>query len=76
MISFIYTYIAEKFNDWENYQKHHNLSRDLSIKIVFFEFINSYNSYFIIGFIKPNVWQQLPERNNPVAYVRRDCKLN
>ncbi len=51
----IYTIIAKKLNEWENYQKDYQSIRDLTIKLVLFEFMNNYSACFYIGFIKPNI---------------------
>ncbi len=50
---FIYKLLATKLNKWENYKKDKDRLNDLSVKIIIFDFMNSYSSCFYIGFVKP-----------------------
>ncbi len=58
VFTIINTYIVKKLNKWENYQKEYQSIRDLTIKLVLFEFTNNYAACFYIGFIKPNIGKQ------------------
>ena len=58
IFNIIYTIIAKKLNEWENYQKEYQGVRDLTIKLVLFEFMNNYSACFYIGFLKPNLGKQ------------------
>ena len=58
IFTIINTYIVKKLNKWENYQKEYQSIRDLTIKLVLFEFTNNYAACFYIGFIKPNIGKQ------------------
>ena len=61
LMNILYTFLAKKLNEWENYQKDYQKTRDLTIKLIIFEFINAYFSIFYIGFVKPNI------NNDPCA---------
>ena len=50
---FIYKILAAKLNKWENYKKDKDRLNDLSVKIIIFDFMNSYSSCFYIGIVKP-----------------------
>lgn len=55
IFNFIYTFLAEILNKWENYKKDYQRINDLAIKIIIFDFMNCYTACFYIGFYKPAV---------------------
>ena len=58
IFNFIYTFLAEKLNKWENYKKDYQRLNDLAIKIIIFDFMNCYSACFYIGFYKPAVGEE------------------
>ena len=58
IMNLLYTWVAKKLNKWENYQKEHESMKDLIIKLILFEFMNSYSACFYIGFVKPQIGQK------------------
>ena len=69
LMNILYTFLAKKLNEWENYQKDYQKTRDLTIKLIIFEFINAYFSIFYIGFVKPNI------NNDPNSIHRGILKI-
>ena len=53
IFNYIYTFLATKLNQWENYKKDYQRLNDLAVKIIIFDFMNCYSSGFYIGFVKP-----------------------
>ena len=53
VMNLIYYEIAEKLNNWENHFKMTDKNNSLSLKLILFDFMNSYSSLFYIAFIKP-----------------------
>ena len=53
VMNYIYYYIAEYLNEWENHfsitQKYNSFAK----KLILFDFVNSYSSLFYIAFVKP-----------------------
>ena len=58
IFNYVYTFLATKLNQWENYKKDYQRLNDLTIKIIIFDFMNCYSSGFYIGFIKPALKEQ------------------
>ena len=58
LMNILYTWVAKKLNKWENYQKEYESMKDLIIKLILFEFMNSYSACFYIGFVKPQTGQK------------------
>ena len=58
IFNFIYTFLAEKLNKWENYKKDYQRLNDLAVKIIIFDFMNCYSACFYIGFYKPAVGEE------------------
>jgi hypothetical protein len=52
-MNYIYYYIAEYLNNWENHFSLNDKNNSFSIKLILFDFMNSYSSLFYIAFIKP-----------------------
>ena len=50
-----YKILAKILNEWENYEKEYEATRDKIIKLIIFEFINNYTGGFFIAFVKPNL---------------------
>jgi hypothetical protein len=55
VMTVIYSYVAEKLTDWENHEKASYYDNSLSLKIIFFEFINNYSSLYYISFFKDSL---------------------
>ena len=53
VMNFIYYYIALYLNNWENHFSLNDKNNSFSIKLILFDFMNSYSSLFYIAFIKP-----------------------
>ena len=53
IMNFIYYYIAEYLNNWENHFSLNDKKNSFSLKLILFDFMNSYSSLFYIAFIKP-----------------------
>ena len=53
VMNLIYYIIAEKLNSWENHFSMNEKNNSLSLKLILFDFMNSYSSLFYIAFIKP-----------------------
>ena len=53
IMNYIYYYIAEYLNNWENHFSLNDKNNSLYIKLILFDFMNSYSSLFYIAFIKP-----------------------
>ena len=53
LMNYIYYYIAEYLNEWENYFSITEKNNSLAKKLILFDFVNSYSSLFYIAFIKP-----------------------
>ena len=53
IMNFIYYYIAEYLNDWENHFSIQGKNESFAKKLILFDFVNSYSSLFYIAFIKP-----------------------
>ena len=53
IMNYIYYYIAEYLNNWENHFSLNDKNNSFSIKLILFDFMNSYSSLFYIAFIKP-----------------------
>ena len=53
VMNLIYYEIAERLNNWENHFKMTDKNNSLSLKLILFDFMNSYSSLFYIAFIKP-----------------------
>ena len=51
-MSFIYSKLMEFFINWENHEKQSQFDNELTIKVVFYEFVNHYVSLFYIAFFK------------------------
>ena len=54
-IGLLYKYFAKCLNQWENYEKEYQATKDKIIKLIIFEFINNYSGAFFIAFVKPNL---------------------
>lgn len=52
IMSFIYSKLMEFFINWENHEKQSQFDNELTIKVVFYEFVNHYVSLFYIAFFK------------------------
>ena len=53
VMNFIYYEIAIYLNNWENHFSLTEKNNSLSLKLILFDFMNSYSSLFYIAFIKP-----------------------
>jgi hypothetical protein len=51
----VYTLVAKKLTDWENYETESMYNDSLATKLFLFQFVNSYNSLFYIAFLKSSV---------------------
>jgi hypothetical protein len=51
----IYSRVAVRLNDWENYETDEEYENSLCSKLFMFQFVNSYNSLFYIAFFKYRV---------------------
>ena len=54
-MGFFYKKLAKILNEWENYEKENDSTKDIVIKLMIFEFINNYTGGFFIAFVKPNL---------------------
>lgn len=52
IFNFIYIYVAQWLNNWENYEHPSEYTDSLTIKLFLFQFVNSYISLFYIAFVK------------------------
>ena len=52
IMSVVYSYIARWLTIWENHEKSSKYDKNLSLKIILFEFINNYSSLYYISFLK------------------------
>ena len=52
-MNYIYYYIAQYLNNWENHFSLNDKNNSFSLKLILFDFMNSYSSLFYIAFIKP-----------------------
>ena len=52
LMNYLYTYFATKLNNWENHQKDYQKSNFLAIKLIMFDFVNSFFAIYYIAFIK------------------------
>ncbi|KAF4659339.1 hypothetical protein FOL46_006625 [Perkinsus olseni] len=55
LFSRIGTYLARQFNEWENYQTKRTFNNHLIYKTFVFEFVNRFNVYFYIAFVKASI---------------------
>ncbi|KAF4699596.1 hypothetical protein FOZ62_011491, partial [Perkinsus olseni] len=55
LFSRIGTYLARRFNEWENYQTKRAFNNHLIYKTFVFEFVNRFNVYFYIAFVKASI---------------------
>jgi anoctamin-10 len=55
VFNYIYNIVAYKLNAYENHQTYSSYEDQLATKIFLFQFVNSFNSLIIIGFIKKYV---------------------
>ncbi len=55
VMTIIYSFVAEFLTNWENHEKASYYNNSLSLKIVFFEFINNYSSLYYIAFFKDSL---------------------
>ena len=53
VMNFIYYEIARYLNNWENHFSLTEKNNSLALKLILFDFMNSYSSLFYIAFIKP-----------------------
>ena len=53
VMNFIYYYISKFLNDWENHFSMQEKNNSFAMKLILFDFMNSYSSLFYIAFIKP-----------------------
>ena len=53
VMNFIYYHIALYLNNWENHFTINEKNNSLSLKLILFDFMNSYSSLFYIAFVKP-----------------------
>ena len=53
LMNFIYYYIAQYLNEWENHFSITEKNNSFANKLILFDFVNSYSSLFYIAFIKP-----------------------
>ena len=53
IMNYIYYYIAEYLNNWENHFTVTAKNNSFAMKLIFFDFVNSYSSLFYIAFVKP-----------------------
>ena len=53
LMNYIYYYIAEYLNEWENHFSMTEKNNSFAKKLILFDFVNSYSSLFYIAFIKP-----------------------
>ena len=53
VMKFIYGKIAKNLNIWENHYKIKGKENSLALKLILFDFMNNYSSFFYIAFIKP-----------------------
>lgn len=53
VMNFIYYYIAEYLNEWENHFSITEKNNSFAQKLILFDFMNSYSSLFYIAFVKP-----------------------
>ncbi len=71
ILSFLFIILSKILNKWENYQKQSESIKNLSTKLILFEFINNYSSCLIIGFLKPNI----KKKGGDVYCKGEDCKI-
>lgn len=62
VMTMIYHFVAEFLTNWENHEKASYYDNSLSLKIVFFEFINNYSSLYYIAFFKES-WEGCKDGN-------------
>ena len=53
VMNLIYYYLASYLNAWENHYLIKKKDNSLAIKLILFDFVNSYSALFYIAFIKP-----------------------
>jgi len=53
IMNYIYYYIAEYLNNWENHFSLSSKNNSFAKKLILFDFVNSYSSIFYIAFVKP-----------------------
>jgi hypothetical protein len=53
IMNYIYYYIAEYLNNWENHFTVTSKNNSFAMKLILFDFVNSYSSLFYIAFVKP-----------------------
>ncbi len=53
IMSWLYSILAKKLNDWEHHYLLSDKTQSLTIKLVLFDFINNYCALFYIAFYKP-----------------------
>merc|ERR1712226_1457066 len=54
IFNFLYGMLSVRLNDWENHRTDTQFENSLIGKAFLFKFINSYNSFFYIAFVKKN----------------------
>jgi Calcium-activated chloride channel len=52
VMNIVYKKIAVVLNNWENYETEKAYNENLAVKLFLFQFVNSYLSFFYIGFVQ------------------------
>ena len=58
LFNLIYTTVAQMLTDWENHRTEMEYKNSMIIKMIMFQFVNSYFSLYLASFVKP--WAVAP----------------